>query len=104
MVILGIVWNMASNAMDTPFVPTLGTIGRRFVDDWFSGPASQLFLSQESIDNGGPTVVRLLLGWGVGVAIGIAGGVVIARFAVLRDMAMPLIRLGMRRLGPTWRT
>lgn len=99
-VVLGIVWNLISNAMDTPFVPTLGTIGRRFFDDWFSGPASQLFLSQKLLDNGGPTVARLLIGWTTGVAIGIIGGVVIARFAALRDMAMPLIRLGMSTPSP----
>ena len=58
---------------------------------WFSGPASHLWLTKDATANVLPSLARMLAGWVIASAAGIALGVAIGRLPVLADFTEPLI-------------
>lgn len=99
-VVLCLVWQGVATFMNSLYVPTFTAALQRFVADWLSGPPTHLFLSTKLLINAGLTIERLVLGWTVGVAIGVGAGLLIARWRPLRLAATPLIRLGMSTPSP----
>jgi ABC-type nitrate/sulfonate/bicarbonate transport system permease component len=73
-----IVWELAALAGNSPFFPPPTEIGPTILDVWFSGPASQLWLSDAVFIHVLPSLGRLLTGWlgaaFVGVVVGVALG------------------------------
>lgn len=89
-----LVWQaLTSYAQDTYF-PTPLTIVRKMYELWFSGPVSQLFLTDEATANILPSLGRLLTGWAIGGAIGIVLGLVLGRSRTALDYVGPLINFG----------
>lgn len=93
-------WQAIAHVLQSPFLPPLTTVLARVGTDWFSGPPQHLFLSETFIANVGPTLLRLALGWVIGVAVGIILGLLFASSRALRLMTAPLIRLGMSTPSP----
>jgi ABC-type nitrate/sulfonate/bicarbonate transport system permease component len=99
--ILGIVvWQLVATALDSPFFPPLGEIASRFADDWLGGPWNRLFLSDVFLLNALPTLGRLVAGWAVGAALGVALGSLIALLPRLGATIEPIVRFGMSVPAP----
>ncbi|MCP2259489.1 ABC-type nitrate/sulfonate/bicarbonate transport system, permease component [Streptoalloteichus tenebrarius] len=88
---LVVVWELATRAAVSPFFPTPLTILRTMRDQWLSGPASRLFLSDEVFGDVLPSVGRMLGGWALACVIGVAVGVALGRSRVAMDYVGPLL-------------
>lgn len=95
-----VVWQVVALARPNPYAPSPEALLGRFHEDWLSGPANRLFLSDQFIDNVGPTVHRLAFGWAIGVVVGLLAGGLIASSKRLRYLVDPLTRLGMSTPAP----
>lgn len=91
LVVLGLVWEAAARLASNLFFPPPSRIIERFVEMWFSGPASSLFLSDAVAGNILPSLARLLGGWAVAVVLGVLLGVAIGRSKVVGDFVEPII-------------
>jgi ABC-type nitrate/sulfonate/bicarbonate transport system permease component len=89
-----IVWQVVTGLVADPYFPTPVAIVGTMQDLWFSGPVSHLFLTDLAVDNILPSLGRLLSGWAIGGAIGIAAGIVLGRSRVALDFVEPLISFG----------
>lgn len=65
-----------------------GQIGRL----WLSGSISHLFVTPTATGDIGPSMGRMLGGWGVAVVVGVAAGVVFGRWQAGHDVADPVIQ------------
>lgn len=88
---LGVLWEGVARLAGSPFFPPLSKVLERFVQTWFSGPASSLFLTDRVGTDLAPSLVRLFSGWGLGVVLGILLGVAIGRSRVFGDYVEPII-------------
>jgi ABC-type nitrate/sulfonate/bicarbonate transport system permease component len=88
------IWQAVTSTVNDPYFPTPATIAHTMYDLWFSGPASHLFLTDLAIDNIGPSLTRLLIGWALGATIGIVLGLALGRSRTGLDYVGPLISFG----------
>jgi len=88
---LGVVWEIVATLAGSPFFPPITRIIDRFVQLWFSGPATSLFLTDRVGTDLAPSLMRLFGGWGLGVILGILLGVLIGRNKVLGDFVEPIM-------------
>lgn len=88
---LGLVWEIAARIADDIFFPPPSEIITRFVELWFTGPPSSLFLTEAVFTNIVPSLVRMLGGWSLAVILGVLLGVAIGRSRVLGDFVEPII-------------
>ncbi|UOQ57375.1 ABC transporter permease [Leucobacter allii] len=91
LVALGVVWEVAARLIGSPFFPPISKVIGRFVDLWFSGPPSALFLTERFGTDLLPSLGRLFGGWGLGVALGILLGVAIGRSRTFGDYVEPIM-------------
>jgi ABC-type nitrate/sulfonate/bicarbonate transport system permease component len=89
-----LVWQVVTGLAEDPYFPTPVTIVGTMYDLWFSGPVSQLFLTDLAVDNILPSLGRLLAGWAVGGVLGIAFGIAFGRSRLALDYVEPLISFG----------
>lgn len=94
-----LLWQFAAGLDDTIFFPPPTTIVATAVDLWFSGPATQLFLSDSVFDDVLPSVGRVLGGWGIAVALGVGLGTALGRSRTGMDYVGPLFAF-MRAIPP----
>ncbi|GAA3666256.1 ABC transporter permease [Nonomuraea antimicrobica] len=88
------IWEvLALAAGDTDFPPPT-TIVVRMYELWFSGPAGQVFLTDDAIDNILPSLGRMFGGWILAAVIGIVAGVLLGRSRTATDYVDPLIEFG----------
>ncbi|GAA3211013.1 ABC transporter permease [Microbacterium terregens] len=88
---LGLVWELAARIAESPFFPPVSAIIERFVEIWFSGSPSSLFLTERVGTDIVPSLVRMLGGWSIAVVFAIVLGVAIGRSRVLGDYVEPII-------------
>jgi ABC-type nitrate/sulfonate/bicarbonate transport system permease component len=93
-VLFVLVWQALTSYARDSYFPTPLTIVRKMHELWFSGPAGNLFLTDEAIANILPSLGRLLSGWAIGGAIGIVLGLVLGRSRTALDYVGPLINFG----------
>ncbi|MFC5831750.1 ABC transporter permease [Nonomuraea insulae] len=84
-------WEALARSLDIPYLPAPTLIVSRMYEMWFSGP---FILTEEAVDNFGPSLVRVISAWIVAVIVGVALGVAIGRSATLADYLSPLIEFG----------
>ncbi|WP_433332081.1 ABC transporter permease [Spirillospora sp. CA-294931] len=84
-------WEGATRQAKNQFFPPPTDILSRMHKDWFSGPASDLFLTPAATDNILPGIGRLLLGWLLACALGVTIGLAAGRSDHLSDRLAPLI-------------
>lgn len=87
-------WQAVTSAIQDTYFPTPVTIARKMHELWFSGPVSQLFLTDGAIANILPSLGRLLTGWAIGGAIGIVVGLMLGRSRTALDYTGALINFG----------
>jgi ABC-type nitrate/sulfonate/bicarbonate transport system permease component len=84
-------WQLWARAADDQYFPEPSSIISAVYHQWFSGPASHLWLNSDGIGNLLPSLGRMLGGWAVASLIGIVAGVAIGRLPVLADLAEPIV-------------
>ena len=91
-------WELAAEASHSPYLPTLTVIGRRFAQDWFGGPG---LVSAQFLANATPTLGRVATGWAIGALLGVGVGGLLGVWRPLRQLAAPLVSLGMATPTPS---
>ncbi|MEU0479553.1 ABC transporter permease subunit, partial [Streptosporangium sp. NPDC006013] len=87
-----VIWEIYGRANPTIFFPPLSTIVGQFWQDWLSANVGQAFLSDHFWTAVVPSMRRLAWAMLLSLVIGVAGGMLVARNAIIRDMYSPLIR------------
>ncbi|MCP9965683.1 ABC transporter permease [Actinomadura madurae] len=86
-----VLWELLTRALDETYFPPPTTILKALHELWFSGPASQLFLSDKAVDDFSTSLTHLFIGWAAAGAAGIAIGAAIGRSRVLDDLFSPVL-------------
>ncbi len=86
-----VVWQLAAASAGSLFFPTPVEIVTHMWRTWFSGPVSQLFLTDAAMTDIVPSVGRLLLGWLLAGVIGVAFGFLIGRSSSAMAYVGPLL-------------
>ena len=84
-------WQLGTKAADSPFFLPPSAIFPSMYHQWFSGPASHLWLTPDATANLVPSVGRMLVGWAIAAFAGIALGVAIGRLPLLADLTEPIV-------------
>ncbi|MFI6299493.1 ABC transporter permease [Nonomuraea sp. NPDC050790] len=87
-------WELFTRQAEATYFPPPSVIVVRLHEMWFSGPLSRVFLTDEAIADLVPSLSRLLLGWAMAAAAGVALGVLLGRSRWLSALADPLIHFG----------
>lgn len=84
-------WQLGTEAAGSPFFLPPSAIVSAMYHQWFSGPASHLWLTPDAAGNLLPSIGRMLLGWAIAALAGIAFGVAIGRLPLLADLTEPVV-------------
>lgn len=84
-------WQLGTQAADSPFFLPPSQIVPSMYHQWFSGPASHLWLTPDATANLLPSIGRMLAGWAIAAVAGIALGVAIGRLPLLADLTEPVV-------------
>lgn len=84
-------WQLWTRAADNPYFPEPSSIISAVYHQWFSGPASHLWLNSDGTGNLLPSLGRMLGGWAAASLIGVVAGVAIGRLPVLADLTEPIV-------------
>jgi ABC-type nitrate/sulfonate/bicarbonate transport system permease component len=84
-------WQLATDAANSPYFLPPSAIVPAMYHQWFSGPASHLWLTPDATANLLPSIARMLVGWAVASFAGIALGVAIGRVPLLADLTEPVV-------------
>jgi ABC-type nitrate/sulfonate/bicarbonate transport system permease component len=94
-------WEVATKAAASPYFLPPSSILTTMHRQWFSGPASNLWLSSDARANLLPSLGRMLGGWAAASLGGIAIGVAIGRLRLFADLAEPIVHFGRAIPVPT---
>lgn len=94
-------WQLGTKAAASPYFLPPSAIVPDMYHRWFSGPASHLWLTSDATANLLPSLGRMLGGWAIAAAAGIALGVAIGRAPLLADLTEPLVHFGRAVPPPT---
>jgi ABC-type nitrate/sulfonate/bicarbonate transport system permease component len=84
-------WQLGTQAANSPFFLPPSQIVPDMYRQWFSGPASHLWLTSDATANLLPSIGRMLAGWAIGAVAGITLGVAIGRLPLLADLTEPIV-------------
>jgi len=84
-------WQLGTQAADSPFFLPPSQIVPAMYHQWFSGPASHLWLTPDATANLLPSIGRMLAGWAIAAVAGIGLGVAIGRLPLLADLTEPVV-------------
>ena len=84
-------WQLGTQAADSPFFLPPSQIVPAMYHQWFSGPASHLWLTPDATANLLPSIGRMLAGWAIAAVAGIALGAAIGRLPLLADLTEPVV-------------
>ncbi len=84
-------WQLGTQAANSPFFLPPSQIFPEMYHQWFSGPASHLWLTPDATANLLPSLGRMLAGWAIAAVAGIAAGVAIGRLPLLADLTEPVV-------------
>jgi len=85
-----VVWQLVATAAAHPFFPSPSEILAAADRMWFSGPASDAFLTAAARDNLASTIFRVLGGWAIAVVLGVILGVACGLSRTVLTAAGPL--------------
>lgn len=84
------VWELAARLAGSVFFPPPTEIAGTAATLWFSGPASQLLITDTVFDDVLPSLGRCLGGWAIAVALGVGLGTALGRSRTGMDYVGPL--------------
>jgi ABC-type nitrate/sulfonate/bicarbonate transport system permease component len=85
-------WQLWAQQRNSPFFPPPSVILPEMRQLWLSGPASHLFLGPDVSANVVPSVVRVLAGLGISIAIAVPLGIALGRSSVATAFLDPLLQ------------
>lgn len=95
------VWEAATRHAADVFFPPPSVIAARMHDQWFSGPATHLFLTPEAVGNLLPSLGRMAAGLGAAALAGVALGLALGRSERLLSYVDPLLQFARAIPPPT---
>ena len=87
-------WQVWASYRRSAFFPSPSTILSTMRRQWFSGPASHLYLNSDATGNIVPSLERILLGLAIVVAVGVPLGIALGRSPVATGYLDPLLQFG----------
>ncbi len=84
-------WQAGTEAANSPYFLPPSAIMSAMYHQWFSGPAGHFWLTPDATANLLPSLGRMIGGWAIASAAGIALGVAIGRLPLLADLTEPLV-------------
>lgn len=87
-----LIWQITTTFADSPFFPTPVETANQTWDSWLTDPDA-------ITDHLMPSMVRLLIGWGSAVVVGIAVGVMVGLSVAFKDYVDPVIQF-LRSIPP----
>ena len=87
-----VLWQVWARRQGSSFFPPPSAIAGRMYQQWFSGPASHLFLTPDAVGNVLPSLGRIAAGLGIAIVAGGIAGVAIGRSVVLSGYLDPLLQ------------
>lgn len=99
-VALVLMWQYAAMRGGSIFFPPPLEILNRAGELWLSGPSSRLFLADGVFQDVLPSLLRLLGGWALAVAVGVPLGVMIGRSRAASELANPTLQFLRAIPGP----
>lgn len=84
-------WQLWTSAAKDSYFPEPSSIISALHHQWFTGPASHLWLNSDGTGNLLPSLGRMLGGWAAASLIGIIVGLAIGRLPVLADLCEPIV-------------
>jgi ABC-type nitrate/sulfonate/bicarbonate transport system permease component len=94
------IWELATVRADSFFFPPPSQIFPRVIENWFSGPASSLFLTPEVGRDVAPSLGRMLAGWLLAGVVGIVLGTALGLARRLAGYVDPIIHFLRAAPGP----
>jgi ABC-type nitrate/sulfonate/bicarbonate transport system permease component len=85
-------WQLWATARKSPFFPPPSTILSQMHTLWFSGPASHLYLTADATGNIIPSLIRILLGLAICVAVAVPLGIALGRSPLVTSFCEPLLQ------------
>lgn len=95
-----ILWQIFAARAGSIFFPPPTEIAKRAAELWLSGPPSRLFLGDGVFQDILPSLFRLLAGWSLALAFGIALGTLIGRSRQLSELLDPSLQFLRSIPGP----
>lgn len=86
-----VLWELITRLVGSAFFPPPTTIAQTAAENWFSGPASSLFLGDMVFDDLLTSLGRIIAGWLLAIVIGVALGMLLGRSRTALDYAGPLM-------------
>jgi len=90
LIALLVVWEIGARLADTVYLPPPSEIARIGYQLWFTGPASQLFLTDTWFADILPSLGRVIGGWAIAAVLGIGLGTALGRSRIAVDYVGPL--------------
>ncbi|MEU8308347.1 ABC transporter permease [Actinomadura sp. NPDC048955] len=84
-------WELVTRAVDETYFPPPTKIVDALHELWFSGPASQGFLTDKAVDDFSTSLTHLFAGWAAAGAAGVLLGAAIGRSRTLYDLLNPVL-------------
>ncbi|MEW2354802.1 ABC transporter permease [Spirillospora sp. NPDC029432] len=91
-VLLMALWEVVTRIANGSFFPPPSEIVAALHEIWFSGPASDLFLTEKAIEDFKPSFTNLFTGWAIAAVSGVLLGLLIGRSRLLGDLLDPLLQ------------
>jgi ABC-type nitrate/sulfonate/bicarbonate transport system permease component len=85
-------WQLWAQRRNSPYFPPPSVILPQVRQLWFSGPADHLFLTHDATSNVVPSLVRVLLGLGISVAVAVPMGIALGRSPTVTGYLDPLLQ------------
>jgi ABC-type nitrate/sulfonate/bicarbonate transport system permease component len=98
--VLVLLWQYAAMQASSIFFPPPLEILKRAAELWLSGPPSRLFLGDGVFSDILPSLMRLLGGWALAIAVGVPLGVLIGRSRIAADLTNPSLQFLRAIPGP----
>lgn len=86
------VWELTTRAVRESYFPPPSTIMRALHEVWFSGPATQAFLTDKAIDDFSSSLSHLFIGWALASLGGVALGLLVGRSRRAGEILDPLLQ------------
>jgi len=99
-IVLIIAWEYAARRAGSIFFPPPSEILQRAGSLWLSGSPSHLFFSESVFQDVIPSLLRILGGWALAVAVGVPLGILIGRSRSLSDFVNPPLQFLRAIPGP----
>jgi ABC-type nitrate/sulfonate/bicarbonate transport system permease component len=85
-------WQLWAQQRSSPYFPPPSVILPQMRQLWFSGPADHLFLTRDATSNIMPSLIRVMLGLGISIAVAVPLGIALGRSPMVTGFLDPLLQ------------